>query len=113
MIDIDTLKEKIHFLFVLLNNKSETAATVEYNICTHIDTLWQELQQANERISELENKPTYPFNEAFNRNLQEKNQKILKCIGDIEEFCISNQENHDCYETVFKTILKMTREVKK
>ena len=50
------------------------------NETTHDDIINKEIEEEHEfmraRIKELENKPTYPFNEAFNKQLQEENQKL-------------------------------------
>lgn len=50
------------------------------NEMTHDDIINKEIEEEHEfmraRIKELENKPTYPFNEAFNKQLQEENQKL-------------------------------------
>lgn len=47
---------------------------------THDDILNKEIEEEHAfmkaRIKELENKSTYPFNEAFNKQLQEENQKL-------------------------------------
>ena len=50
------------------------------NEMTHDDIINKEIEEEHEfmraRIKELENKPTYPFNEAFNKQLQEENEKL-------------------------------------
>lgn len=50
------------------------------NEMTHDDIINKEIEEEHEfmraRIKELENKPTYPFNEAFNKQLQEENAKL-------------------------------------
>ena len=50
------------------------------NETTHDDIINKKIEEEHEfmraRIKELENKPTYPFNEAFNKQLQEENQKL-------------------------------------
>lgn len=47
---------------------------------THDDIINKEIEEEHAfmkaRIKELENKSTYPFNEAFNKQLQEENQKL-------------------------------------
>lgn len=60
---------------------------------THDDIINQEIEEEHEfmkaRIKELENKPTYPFNEAFNKQLQEENEKLKETIRAYQEdrFC--------------------------
>ena len=55
------------------------------NEMTHDDIINKEIEEEHEfmraRIKELENKPTYPFNEAFNKQLQEENAFLKNTIN--------------------------------
>lgn len=50
------------------------------------------------RIKELENKPTYPFNEAFNKQLQEENAKLKQ---ELEMRKANEQESDEFWDGVF------------
>lgn len=41
---------------------------------------------------------------------EDEYNKINKCLKDIEEFCIVYSDNPDCYQTVYKHILRMIDE---
>lgn len=65
------------------------------NEMTHDDIINKEIEEEHEfmraRIKELENKPTYPFNEAFNKQLQEENAFLKNTINHFAEiFGIEN-----------------------
>ena len=66
------------------------------NEMTHDDIINKEIEEEHEfmraRIKELENKPTYPFNEAFNKQLQEENETLKSKNFTFEEL-ITTQEN--------------------
>ena len=59
------------------------------NEMTHDDIINKEIEEEHEfmraRIKELENKPTYPFNEAFNKQLQEENAFLKNTINHFAE----------------------------
>lgn len=59
------------------------------NEMTHDDIINKEIEEEHEfmraRIKELENKPTYPFNEAFNKQLQEENTKLKQECKNLKE----------------------------
>lgn len=59
------------------------------NETTHDDIINKEIEEEHEfmraRIKELENKPTYPFNEAFNKQLQEENTKLKQECKNLKE----------------------------
>ena len=59
------------------------------NEMTHDDIINKEIEEEHEfmraRIKELENKPTYPFNEAFNKQLQEENAKLKQECKNLKE----------------------------
>lgn len=72
------------------------------NEMTHDDIINKEIEEEHEfmraRIKELENKPTYPFNEAFNKQLQEENAKLKQ---ELEMRKANEQESDEFWDGVF------------
>ena len=72
------------------------------NETTHDDIINKEIEEEHEfmraRIKELENKPTYPFNEAFNKQLQEENAKLKQ---ELKMRKANEQESDEFWDGVF------------
>ena len=72
------------------------------NEMTHDDIINKEIEEEHEfmraRIKELESKPTYPFNEAFNKQLQEENAKLKQ---ELEMRKANEQESDEFWDGVF------------
>ena len=68
------------------------------NEMTHDDIINKEIEEEHEfmraRIKELENKPTYPFNEAFNKQLQEENAFLKNTINHFAEIFEIEKPNY-------------------
>lgn len=80
------------------------------NETTHDDIINKEIEEEHEfmraRIKELENKPTYPFNEAFNKQLQEENKTLKSENFTFEELIKIQEKLIGKYEQALNSIQK-------
>ena len=77
---------------------------------THDDIINKEIEEEHEfmraRIKELKNKPTYPFNEAFNKQLQEENKTLKSENFTFEELIKIQEKLIGKYEQTLNSIEK-------
>lgn len=81
------------------------------NEMTHDDIINKEIEEEHEfmraRIKELENKPTYPFNEAFNKQLQEENAFLKNTINHFAEIFGIEKPNYTTNKDFADFIIKV------